>query len=127
MTRRLQCAINQGMFEQLKGFFTSLLMASITMSIGCAGLILAAHGWSRPWHQMICARCPIREIINCFFYDCFIPWIAFDVKNRLTYPLIVEINPILIAIMDKGLVTVNCINQRFRHVMNSSGEKLNNV
>ena len=34
LTRRLQYAINQGMFEQLKGFFISLLIASITISIG---------------------------------------------------------------------------------------------
>ena len=46
LTRRLQCAINQGMFEQLKGFFISLLMASITISIAVLARRVVFTGYS---------------------------------------------------------------------------------
>ena len=44
LTRRLQRAIYQAMFEQLKGFFISLLIASITISSG----LLASRVVSTP-------------------------------------------------------------------------------
>ena len=58
LTRRLQCAINQGMFEQLKGFFISLLMASITISIAVLARRVVFTGYSgidsrdtKFWHR----------------------------------------------------------------------------
>ena len=125
------------MFEQLKGFFSSLLMASITISISCALILASWVVQPNSWHlpmvpAQISVMCQIRETINGFFNRlslCF----AFKVKTksrRYRFPLTVTINPILIEITVLIIGPYNFISELFRNVMNliwSGRVKLNNV